>query len=128
MFSRCKASRTSSTVKLCEVKFLRVEQDANLPRLAAIQLDAAYTIDTSEWRAHLLIGNLGQFAQAHRTADQNGHDRVRLRIFFGDYRGKSFPGQAIDGCSNFFPHVLGGAFDLALQNEGAGNFSLPSVA
>jgi hypothetical protein len=64
--------------------FLCVEQHANLARLPSVEADAAHAIDPLNSAAHLFICDLGQLAETHRAADQNGHDRVRLRIFFCD--------------------------------------------
>ena len=48
-------------------EFLRVEQHANLPRLPAIQIDAADAIHGLDGAPHLLVGNLRQFAAADGT-------------------------------------------------------------
>ena len=51
-------------------QFLRVEQNANLALLPAVELDAADAVDRLDRAAHLLVGNFRQFAAAERAAHQ----------------------------------------------------------
>ena len=48
-------------------ELLRVEQHADLPLLPAVQVNAADSIHGLNGAPHLLVGNLGQLAAAHRS-------------------------------------------------------------
>ena len=65
-------------------KLLRIQQYADLPALPSIELDAAYPIHRLNGATHLLVRNFGQLAAAHRTANKERHDGIRLRILLGD--------------------------------------------
>src|SRR5260221_1252492 len=103
-------------------QLLRVQQDANLPPLSAVQLDAANSVHGLNSAAHLLVGDLGQFAAAHRATDQECHDWVRLRVLLGDDWRKGVARQSVDSPGNLFTNVLSGTFDVALQHKRARNF------
>ena len=103
-------------------KLLRVEQNANLPRLPSVQVDAADAIDGLDGAADLLVSDLCQFTAAERAGDQHGHDGIGLRVLLGHYGRQSIARQAIGCGGDFFANVLRRAFDVALKNEGAGDF------
>jgi hypothetical protein len=102
-------------------ELLRVEQDADLAGLAAVQRDAADAVYGLDGAADLLIGNFGQLAAADGTADEQRQDRVRLRVLFGDDGWQCIAWKPTDGGGHFFANVLRGAVNVALENEGASN-------
>ena len=103
-------------------QFLRIEQHANLAALPAVQIDAADAIDGLDGAADLLVRDLCEFTAAERAGDQHGHNGIGLRVLLGDYGRQSIARQAIGCGGDFFANVLRRAFDVALKNEGAGDF------
>ena len=112
-----------SEVVRCEL--LRVEQHSDLTCLPAIQVHTADTIHRLNRPSHLLIRNLSQLSPAHGTADQHGHDRIGLRVFFGDHRREGFARKAVYRSRYFFSNVLRRAVNIAFQHKCTGNVRHP---
>ena len=62
MFSRCKALAHIEHGEIVGSQLLRIQQYANLPRLAALQIDATHAVDRLNRPPHLLVGDFGQLA------------------------------------------------------------------
>ena len=105
-------------------KLLRVEEDANLACLAAVEFDTADAIDSLNGAADLLVSNFGQLAAADRAADEQRQDWIRLRILLGDDRRQRVARKAIYRGRYFFADILSGAVDITFEDEGAGDVGI----
>src|SRR5579859_438381 len=102
-------------------QFLRIEQNAYLTRLSAVELNAADAIHCLDRPTDLLVRDLGQFAATDWTAYEQGQNRVGLRVLLGDDGRERVARQAIHCGGYFFPDILRRAVDVAFQNERASN-------
>ena len=109
--------------KIVSGELLDIQQNSNLPGLAAVQIDAANSVHGLNDPTDLFVGDLGQFAAAHGAAHEESHDGIRLRILLGDDWRKSVARQAGNSSGNFFTDVLSRALDVALKHEGTSNVS-----
>src|SRR5207302_1275025 len=93
----------------------------DLAALSAIEIDTANSIHGLNGATHLLVGDFGQFAAAHRAADEKRHDGIRLRIQLGNDGRKGVARQPVNSSGNFFTDVLCSALDVAFKDKRAGN-------
>ena len=72
----------------------------------------------------LLVAELGQRAQAHRVRrhDQR-HDRIGVRIDFGDDRRQQLGRHAPDGAGHLLADVVRGVVEVALEDEADGDLA-----
>src|SRR5580698_2102912 len=102
-------------------QFLGVEKDADLAGLATVQLNAAHAVDGLDGAADLFVGDFGEFAAADGAADEQRENGIGLRVLLSNDGRQSFARQSINGGGYFFADVLGGAVDVAFEDESAGD-------
>ena len=98
---------------------LRIDEDADLARLASGDVHFAHAVHGLDGAAHLLVGNFGELAPAHRPCHKHGEDGVGIWIQLANHRRKDVGREAVKRAGHFFPNILGRALDIALQHKRA---------
>ena len=110
--------------QLVRVQLLDVDDDVDLARAAAGEADLADAVDRLDDARDLLVGDLGERAQAHRVRrDDQRHHRVGVRIDLGDDRRQQLRRHAADGARHLLAHVVGGVVEVPLEDEADGDLA-----
>ncbi len=100
------------------VELLDVDDDVDLAGASAGEADFADAVDGLNHARDLLVGQLGERAQAHRVG---GHDErhhgIRVRIDLGDDRREQRRRHVPDGARHLLAHVVGRIVEVAFQDE-----------
>ncbi len=100
------------------VELLDVDDDVDLAGAAAGEADLADAVDRLDHARDLLVGQLGERAQAHRVGRHDErHHRIGVRIDLGDDRREQLRRHVPDGAGHLLAHVVGRVVEVALEDE-----------
>ena len=106
------------------VQLLDVDDDVDLAGAAAAEVDLADAVDGLDGALHLLVGDLGERAQAHRVRRQDDrHDRIGVGIDLLDDRRQHLRRQVAHRAGDLLADVVGGVVDVALEHEAEGDLA-----
>ena len=117
-FSATTASRTCGDRQAVRVELLDVHDDVDLAGAPAGETHFADAVHGLDHAGDLLVGQLGERAQAHRVGGHDErHHRIRVRIDLGDDRREQRRRHAADGAGDLLADVVGRVVEVALEDE-----------
>ncbi len=100
------------------VQLLDVDDDVNLARPAAAEIDFADAVHRLDRPLHLLVGDLGERPEAHRIGRQHDrHHGIRIGIDLGDDRRQDLRRHVRHRGRHLLADVVRRVVDVALEDE-----------
>ena len=94
-------------------KPLRIDQDANLPVLAAHQVNSTHTVHRLNPTPHYLVRDFRELAAVHGSRDHHGQNRIGIGIDLLNDGRKNVGREVSQAGRDLLSDVLGCGFDVA---------------
>ena len=98
-------------------QLVRVGEDADLALAGPREADLAHAVHRLQDALDPLVRDLGRLAQAPVAGHDHGQHGIGVRVGLLDDGGQDVRRQVAQGARHLLAHVLGRAFDVALEHE-----------
>jgi hypothetical protein len=100
------------------IQLLDVDDDVDFASAIAAHRDSTYAVNRFERAHHLLVGDLGERAQARaRAREHNAHDRIGVGILLLNDRRKRLGWNRSHGAGDLFADGVGRVLEVSFQDE-----------